>query len=176
MDAFDERSQKLKPWVYAESPAAMSASSLISAAKAGHLSLVLFHMNSGASVEHEDNDGGTALMWAAINGHRFVLLHLLEHQAPAPVNQTNSMGETALMLAVQNRCTAIVDCLLYYGADPNCADEDGYTSLHYAALGGRADLVQKLLWAQADRDRLTADGDSALDLASTEEVRQLFLT
>ena len=50
------------------------------------------------------------------------------------VNATNKTNVTALMLACASENKDAMNVLLNAGADPNIADADGDTSLHYAAL------------------------------------------
>ena len=47
----------------------------------------------------------------------------------------------------------MVQLLVDRGADPNKADEDGMSPLHWAALNGQKDVVQLLLDRGADPNR-----------------------
>ena len=53
----------------------------------------------------------------------------------ADVNATNKKSITPLMHACENGDVDAINILLDAGADPNIADEDGYTSLHDAVEG-----------------------------------------
>ena len=58
-------------------------------------------MPQGADVNAEDQDGDTAVMWAALGGHSACLKNLID--AGADVNRVNKKGDfTALILAATN--------------------------------------------------------------------------
>ena len=65
----------------------------------------------------QDNDGWTALMLAAQNGHEQVARVLLE--AGAVVGAQNNDGSTALMHAARNGHEQVARVLLEAGADRN---------------------------------------------------------
>ena len=54
----------------------------------------------------------------------------------AAVNARNSMGETPLHLASNNRLKGVMELLLAHKADVNVRDKSGLTPLHAAARGG----------------------------------------
>jgi len=54
-------------------------------------------LKKGANVNAKDKYGGTALMYAAVKGHKEVVELLIENGAD--VNAKNIMGKTALMSA-----------------------------------------------------------------------------
>jgi ankyrin repeat protein len=55
--------------------------------------------------------------------------------------------------------------LLDAGADPNAADADGMTPLHFAAAQGSVDVVRLLLDAGADPNAKSANGETPLYVA-----------
>jgi ankyrin repeat protein len=57
---------------------------------------------------------------------------------------------TPLHLAIQYERTAVACMLVESGADVNARDEDGYTALYVAAIGGYAEVVEALVDAGAD--------------------------
>jgi ankyrin repeat protein len=62
------------------------------------------------------------------------------------VDATNRSGETALIVAVQQRDTRLVRQLLDRGADPDHADSvAGYSARDYASRDPRARDIQKLI-------------------------------
>jgi ankyrin repeat protein len=64
----------------------------------------------------------------------------------AKVNATNRMGETPLIIAVQQRETPIVKLLLNAGADPDRTDHAaGYSARDYATRDPRAREIVKLI-------------------------------
>ena len=55
-----------------------------------------------------------------------------------------------------------------YGVDPNEADEDEWTALHYAAWDGRVRTVKHLVEKHnVDIHKRDEDGDTALDVAES---------
>ena len=62
---------------------------------------------------------------------------------------------------------AAVDLVLAAGADPSCADNDGWTPLHTAGMAGHADLADRLVKAGASvyADAYGKAGGSALSYA-----------
>ena len=64
----------------------------------------------------------------------------------ALVDKTNKLGETALIVAVQQRQAAIVRILLEAGADPDRTDHaSGYTARDYAKRDSRSPEMLKLV-------------------------------
>ena len=64
----------------------------------------------------------------------------------AQVDKTNKLGETALIVAVQQRQAAIVRMLLEAGADPDKQDHaSGYTAREYAKRDNRTTEMLKLI-------------------------------
>jgi ankyrin repeat protein len=70
------------------------------------------------------------------------------------VNSVDESGRTLLMNAVLEEPpnSAIIQLLFDRGADPNVADNKGWTALHFAAQARNADVVRTLLQAGANPD------------------------
>jgi ankyrin repeat protein len=82
----------------------------------------------GAEVNHQDDHGATALMYAARNGDTQAVNALLRNGAS--VNIADNEGETALMKAAASSCTEeTVRALLSAGADLNAKDHKGRNAL-----------------------------------------------
>ncbi|RFU79501.1 ankyrin repeat [Trichoderma arundinaceum] len=101
--------------------------------------MVKLLVSYGADLEMRDEDGHTALMsvMSVEEGSKFGrqkarrMSILLEFGAN--VNTTNAMGETPLILAVQQSLGyEITKLLLKYGANPALRDELGLTAKDYA--------------------------------------------
>src|SRR5450755_991142 len=78
-----------------------------------------------ADVNAREEDGATALAWAAIRGNIESATLLLK--AGANPNLTNEQGIGPLYLAITNGAPAVAQLLLEKGADPNVARDDGET-------------------------------------------------
>ena len=64
----------------------------------------------------------------------------------AKVNGTNKMGETPLIIAVQQHRAQIVRVLLGQGADPDRADHAaGFSARDYAARNSRSRDILKMI-------------------------------
>lgn len=62
-----------------------------------------------------------------------------------PVNGFDSLGQTALIAAIGNNSLDEVKLLLARGADPNLADNAGWTPLHFATWFGSTSVLLKEL-------------------------------
>ena len=146
---------------------------LVSKAALGKLDHVQRALTSGADVDAADQDGITALKFAALNGHLECVEALL--QAGAAVNAADQDGTTALMCAALNGHEDCVKALIKAGADVHVdvvdvADGDGRTALKFAALNGHLECVEALLQAGAKADAgvdaVLEGGETALMFAA----------
>ena len=114
-----------------------------------------------ANINDQNNNGKTALMYAAENGLTETAKLLLEHGAN--INAQDNRGATALMYAAEKGWTKTVKLLLDHGADVNTKDKEGLTVLMYAAENGRTKTVKFLLkyWG-ADVNAKDNSGKTAL--------------
>ena len=134
------------------------------AALDGDLKGVEDALASGASVNGVEEEGRTALMFAAFNGHSEILLRLLD--AGAGVDRRDMMGRTALLYAATGPFPETVRILLDKGAEPNVIDSDEhFTPLMHAAAEGNLDVVKILLEAGSDPSLKDVDGDNAASFA-----------
>jgi len=116
---------------------------------AGHVAMTKYLLAKGADADAQDTNGGTALMLAAARGHMETLQTLLA--AGAKPNLKNKVGTTAMLGAAENRLLEAVKALLAAKADPNAG---GLLPLHFAIHTKATDVVQALLEAGADANRL----------------------
>jgi ankyrin repeat protein len=122
---------------------------LIDAAEKGHTGVVSCLLEYHFDVNWINDQGMTALMVAAKNGHLDTIERLIKGQGII-VDLKNKVGVTALMLAVEHGQVHAVNLLLYMKADANIetkkyaitpliiAAELGYTAIVHALLKGGA--------------------------------------
>uniref|UniRef100_A0ABD2WX65 Uncharacterized protein n=1 Tax=Trichogramma kaykai TaxID=54128 RepID=A0ABD2WX65_9HYME len=116
----------------------------------GHKNLVQFLLRKGADPSIADNEGCTPLHYACRTSHDdYKLVEMLlelshtKHR-PVQVNAQNSLGNTPLherICSTQHYGSDfIVELLLRNGADPNLANEKGWTPLHLICQRGDGEL------------------------------------
>src|SRR5436853_347246 len=94
-------------------------------------------LNEKVNVNAQDQNGNTALYWAAFGGHKDIVELLLPL---SKVNIQNKIGDTALLAATQNGNKEVVD-LLIDKADPNMTDSVGTNALMLASAAGHTELI-----------------------------------
>ena len=109
---------------------------LHAAAAGGHLAVVTFLVNAGASVSSTDGSGGTALHAAVGSGNLAIVTLLVSNGAA--VNAKDSYSETPLYHAASYGHLAIVTHLVDNGADVTIASHDGLVPYGVARLLGHA--------------------------------------
>lgn len=103
-----------------------------------------FLLSRDADPDLGDKNGDTPLIIAARMGFTEGAARMLMKQAL--VDKPNRLGETALIVAVQQRQTAIVRMLLEAGANPDLADyASGYTARDYAKRDNRSTEMLQLI-------------------------------
>jgi ankyrin repeat protein len=114
------------------------------AMRARNANWVGFLLSRGADPNLGDANGDTPLLLAARRGFVEGAARMLMNRAE--VDKTNKLGETALIVAVQQRQTAIVKMLLEAGADPDKTDHaSGYSAREYAKRDNRSPELLKLI-------------------------------
>ncbi len=131
--------------------------------------LEFFLLEKGADVEEKDNQGDTALMFAAVNYLRedatdetLSAVNLLLDWKANP-NAMNKKWQTPLMLASQKGEVEIAKLLISKKADIHAKDKNGKSALHYAAES-KADpaIVMFLIQQGCDLDLQDDKGETAL--------------
>ena len=139
---------------------------LIEAAKSGHETVIVQLLNAGAYINQKDNQGMTALMWAGISlsSKLSTMQVLVRHKAD--VNLGNNFHETALyqMIGLRKEIDS-AQLLIDAGADVNAKNAFGVTPLMIAAEKGSFNTVLMLLNAGANPNYVSANNNTALDMA-----------
>jgi ankyrin repeat protein len=108
----------------------------------------------------EKEDGNSALLEAADNGHLKIVQDLIE--ANADIDITNKKENTSLICAVKMGYLEIVQALIDNEADINLTNNKGNTALMYAVKMGYLNIVQALIHAKAEIDSVNKDGYTPL--------------
>lgn len=119
--------------------------------------------NENPDVINTRNDAGySSLILACYHDNNAVAEFLINN-----VNDINGSSQygTPLMAAVVKANTKIVQMLLNKKANPNVADANGTTALHYAVIFQNIDIVDLLIKAKADSNIKDNKSKSPLDYA-----------
>jgi len=118
--------------------------------------------------DRPDDDGRTALSWAACNGHSGVMKLLLGRKDVSP-DRPNKDGETPFLWAAKNGHSGAVKLLLERkDVSPDRPGNYGQTPLSWAAWNGHDGVVKLLLeWKDITPDRSDNDGRTPLSWAAS---------
>ena len=145
----------------------------------GDISEVKAWLADGANPNAADDDGRTALIYAAYKGHAEVAKVLLD--GGAHPNAAGDDGWTALMEATKHGHAEVAKMLIAAGANPDAVDKSGYTALIIATLLEYAEIVKVLLDGGAvylNTARAKDDGRTALIYAARDghtEIAKMLL-
>jgi len=135
------------------------------AAHDGEIEKVKTLLKQGVVCDAVDQDGHTALMFAAFNGHSEIAILLLD--AGAKIDKRDSLDRTALLYCATGPFPETAKILLDRGADPNTVDSNEHFSpLMHAAAEGHLEVVKVLIAYGADRSLKDVDGDDAAFFAA----------
>jgi len=132
-----------------------------------------FLIDRGLSVNITDNKENTPLHLAAGSGNLEMVALLIS--AGADINAKNSYGTTPIHEACWKGNGEIVDFFLSKNAKIDEKDSHGNTSLHDAVWYEQYDIVELLIAAGADVNIRNNNGELPLDLAKSEEIKELLL-
>uniref|UniRef100_A0A3B4Y7K8 Ankyrin repeat and sterile alpha motif domain containing 1B n=1 Tax=Seriola lalandi dorsalis TaxID=1841481 RepID=A0A3B4Y7K8_SERLL len=127
----------------------------------------LLSMWKGLNVNCTDSSGYTPLHHASLNGHRDVVLKLLQFEAST--NVADSKGCFPLHLAAWRGDVDIVRILIHHGPSHcrvNQQNHERETALHCAAQYGHSDVVSVLLQELTDPTMRNSRQETPLDLAA----------
>ncbi|OBZ16637.1 MULTISPECIES: M48 family metallopeptidase [Bacillales] len=141
-----------------------SAEELLGAAADSDLKRVQALLAAGIDPDTTDEEGWTALMWAAQLNETEIGEALIN--AGADLNLVeSSYEETALTVALYNGSLEMVALLLEEGAFPDLQDSTGWTPLMTAASSGDLEAAKLLLKAGANPMKYDESGYTAEDYA-----------
>lgn len=115
-------------------------------------------------LDSESVDGFSGLGYAAFFGQTEVAKFLIRHGAKVDRESNNPLHVTPLGSAVAGDHLAIAQLLLEHHADPNHAQNDGFTPLHSACQNGNLEMIGLLRNYGADPSRRTTGGKTPADL------------
>lgn len=150
----------------------MRPKTLKSAAKAGDLDAVKYHLAQGAKINAITAAGHFALGGAIIHGHSHVVEFLIARGAN--VNLKSEYGWTPLYLAAWTGNAEIAVLLLSAGARINTKTVGGwnspygYSPLHIAAANGSLDVVKLLVASGARVNARNGESKTPLDIATEQ--------
>uniref|UniRef100_A0A665W8U2 Ankyrin repeat and sterile alpha motif domain containing 1B n=1 Tax=Echeneis naucrates TaxID=173247 RepID=A0A665W8U2_ECHNA len=127
----------------------------------------LLSMWKGLNVNCTDSSGYTPLHHASLNGHRDVVLKLLQFEAST--NVADSKGCFPLHLAAWRGDVEIVRILVHHGPSHcrvNQQNHERETALHCAAQYGHSEVVSVLLQELTDPTMRNSRQETPLDLAA----------
>ncbi|MGB3124373.1 MAG: ankyrin repeat domain-containing protein [Pseudomonas sp.] len=136
------------------------------AARRGDVDMLNTFIDSGYSLNTQDDKGYTALILAAYHGEGAYVERLLAAGADACVQ--DKRGNTALMGAIFKGELKIAQRLLSTPCNPDQRNGAGQTAAMYAGLFKRVELLDELKAKGADLNAEDPNGNSASRLASGE--------
>ena len=155
------------------------STALIWASRDGHPETVKYLLENDADINVKNCSNSTALIEASSIGHLEIVQCILaevEKGKKVDINDKDNCGFSALMYALNKGRTDIAECLRKKGADINTRDYNGWTPLMYASKYGYIDVVKYLIKNikhKADVNIENKEGETALDLAKNEEIKEL---
>ncbi len=122
---------------------------------------------------HETCDGGkSALHIAAHKGNIDVAKCLIDHGAD--INYVTPMGNSALIIALEGGQRNFASYLLSQeNIDVNISNFEGATALHRAAILNDCNLIIDLIYAGADAEMATNNGDLPIDFTTSIEAENI---
>ncbi|AZA78066.1 ankyrin repeat domain-containing protein [Chryseobacterium sp. G0186] len=137
--------------------------SIFDIARSGTVAEVKDLMKQNPDIINQTNEAGfSPLILACYRGNVDVAKYLIDHVKD--VNYKSKEGTALAGLAVKYN-KELVENLLKRNADPNIADDTGYTPLFWAVKFGNMELIQLLLQYKADRSKKDSMGMTPFEYA-----------
>ena len=142
-DTFSEIYTLAEKTSYINTQNCYGETALIYAAANGDKELVENLLKSGSRIDHQDNEGRTALHWATIRGHLEIAKLLSEH---SNINLQDDLHKTPLLLAIEyDQYDTAAYLLTLSTIKINHRDHAGNTALHWAVHANSQKLTELLL-------------------------------
>jgi ankyrin repeat protein len=142
----------LNQGAHAINPHRFGMTPFMSAAAGGHVGMaqLFLELQGGQGLDRRDNQGNTALHWAARGGHAEAAAWLLRSGAGVSIRDEDGM--TPLMWVGSCGHLGALQILLQEVGEEGLRERDvrGHTALHRAAMMDHEEVVQALLLAGAD--------------------------
>lgn len=136
---------------------------LLRACESGELEKVRSLLKQGANIDARHSvSQDTPLITAAREGYLDIVKCLLSRKKKPDVDACNSMGQTALHVAVKADETGVALALVAAGVLPDLTDRWLCTGLMYAAQNNNAEVIAALHGAGADMNLPNDNGASPL--------------
>ena len=146
---------------------AYTPASFLERVRAEDVSAVRLFIAAGMDIHTRDDEGTTALMYAAWEGHVEVVRILAEQWvAEAGADAQDDDGTTVLMWVALGGDVEMARILLDKGADIHAQNNSSRTVLMYGARGGDVEVVRFLLENSADLNAQDTSDQSALMYAA----------
>lgn len=137
--------------------------SIFDIARNGTVAEVQELMKQNPDIINQTNENGfSPLILACYRGNKAVADFLIDNVKD--VNYKSREGTALAGLAIKYN-KDLVEHLLMKKADPNIADETGYTPLFWAVKSGNKDLVEQLLQYKADKTKKDSMGMTPFEYA-----------
>jgi len=121
----------------------LQAQEIHNAASSNNFSKVKELLEKGADVNEKDGRGRTALLLAAVAGHKDVAELLISHGAD--VNLSNDYGWTPLHFAASRGHEDVAKIIIDNKAEINIKDSNGETPLHWALRDNQSVICELLI-------------------------------
>lgn len=144
---------------------------LIFSAYQNNIDMTRLLLEEGADPDMEDEEGSTALRWAARCGNTEIASLLLEKGADPNLADKNDRM-TALHYAVFERNSETVAALLKAGADPTLENIHGESPLRYAYKLGLKDIVIQFQTYAAEKQLQQKEEKQSLSAAMRQAQMQ----
>ena len=122
----------------------------------------------GRDVNEFAPDGFPALGLAIFFRQTEIANLLLDAGADVNAQSKNAMRVSAMSAAVARNDAAMLERLLYCGADPNLTQQRLFRPIHEAAMTGSGAAVALLLMFGADPNAVSEEGKRAADYARSK--------